>query len=363
MEVDFFEKHKTKEDLIKFLEDNQDNELYKKVLIDYKYEKELKPLQSELVLLQQWVQREEKKIAILFEGRDASGKGGTIKRFAEHLNPRYSRAVALNKHTEIEKQQWYFNRYIKRLPNAGEIVFFDRSWYNRAVVEPVMGFCTKEQYDRFMTQVSEFEHMLYESDTKIIKFWFSIDKETQKKRFESRDAAGKGGAIRRICEHLNPREYRVVALPKPDENEEGQWYFQRYINQMPIKGEIVFFDRSWYNRAVVEPVNGFCSQEQYNRFMNQVNDVERMLVESEIYLLKIYFSITKEEQEKRFVEIQNTPTKKWKFSPVDSKAIELWDKYTDFKEKMFENTQKVVSWKVIKANKKPMLELMPWSIS
>lgn len=121
---------------------------------------------------------------------------------------------------------------------------------------------------------------------------------------------------------------------------------------MPIKGEIVFFDRSWYNRAVVEPVNGFCSQEQYNRFMNQVNDVERMLVESEIYLLKIYFSITKEEQEKRFVEIQNTPTKKWKFSPVDSKAIELWDKYTDFKEKMFENTQKVVSWKVIKANKK-----------
>jgi polyphosphate kinase len=170
--------------------------------------------------------------------------------------------------------------------------------------------------------------------------------------FEGRDAAGKGGAIRRICEHLNPREYRVVALPKPDENEEGQWYFQRYINQMPIKGEIVFFDRSWYNRAVVEPVNGFCSQEQYNRFMNQVNDVERMLVESEIYLLKIYFSITKEEQEKRFVEIQNTPTKKWKFSPVDSKAIELWDKYTDFKEKMFENTQKVVSWKVIKANKK-----------
>lgn len=186
MEVDFFEKHKTKEDLIKFLEDNQDNELYKKVLIDYKYEKELKLLQSELVLLQQWVQREEKKIAILFEGRDASGKGGTIKRFAEHLNPRYGRAVALNKPTEIEKQQWYFNRYIKRLPNAGEIVFFDRSWYNRAVVEPVMGFCTKEQYDRFMTQVSEFEHMLYESDTKIIKFWFSIDKETQKKRFESR---------------------------------------------------------------------------------------------------------------------------------------------------------------------------------
>jgi len=170
--------------------------------------------------------------------------------------------------------------------------------------------------------------------------------------FEGRDAAGKGGAIRRICEHLNPREYRVVALPKPDENEEGQWYFQRYINQMPIKGEIVFFDRSWYNRAVVEPVNGFCNQKQYNYFMSQVNDLERMLVESDIYLLKIYFSITKDEQEKRFKEIQNTPTKKWKFSPVDSKAIELWDTYTVYKEKMFENTQKIVPWKVIKANKK-----------
>jgi polyphosphate kinase 2 len=170
--------------------------------------------------------------------------------------------------------------------------------------------------------------------------------------FEGRDAAGKGGAIRRISEHLNPREYRIVALPKPNENEVGQWYFQRYIEQMPIKGEIVFFDRSWYNRAIVEPVNGFCDKEQYDRFMNQVNEVERMLVESDIYLLKIYFSITKEEQEKRFKEIQETPTKKWKFSPVDSKAIELWDTYTAYKEKMFENTQKTVPWKIIKANKK-----------
>jgi polyphosphate kinase 2 len=186
MDTEFFEKHKTKEELPKYLTDNQDNELYKKVLIDYKYENELRLLQAELVLLQQWVQKEGKKIAILFEGRDASGKGGTIKRFSEHLNPRFSRTVALNKPTEIEKNQWYFNRYIKKLPNAGEIVFFDRSWYNRAVVEPVMGFCTKEQYERFMTQVSEFEHMLYEADTKIIKFWFSIDKQTQNARFKSR---------------------------------------------------------------------------------------------------------------------------------------------------------------------------------
>ena len=186
MDIDFFEKHKTREDLLKFLKSNPDNALYKKVIADFNYENELKLLQAELVLLQQWTQKEGKKIAVIFEGRDASGKGGTIKRFSEHLNPRHSRTVALNKPTEVEKQQWYFNRYIKRLPNAGEIVFFDRSWYNRAVVEPVMGFCTKQQYDRFITQVSEFEHMLYESDTKIIKFWFSIDKGTQKERFESR---------------------------------------------------------------------------------------------------------------------------------------------------------------------------------
>lgn len=170
--------------------------------------------------------------------------------------------------------------------------------------------------------------------------------------FEGRDAAGKGGAIRRITEHLPPREHRVVALPKPDEVEQGQWYFQRYINQFPKEGEIVFFDRSWYNRAVVEPVNGFCTESQYNNFMDQVNDVERMMLQSGIYLVKLYFSITKEEQEKRFKEIVDSPLKKWKFSPVDSNAIELWDQYTYYKEKMFEQTVKNVPWKVIKANRK-----------
>jgi polyphosphate kinase len=170
--------------------------------------------------------------------------------------------------------------------------------------------------------------------------------------FEGRDAAGKGGAIRRICEHLNPREYRVVALPKPDEVEQGQWYFQRYINHMPKKGEIVFFDRSWYNRAIVEPVNGFCTKLHYERFLNQVNEVERMLLESEIYLLKIYFSITRKEQARRFNEIINTPTKRWKYSEVDKKALGLWDEYTRYKEVMFERCQQVVKWKVIKANKK-----------
>lgn len=171
--------------------------------------------------------------------------------------------------------------------------------------------------------------------------------------FEGRDAAGKGGAIRRITEHLNPREHRVVALPKPNEVEAGQWYFQRYINQLPKAGEIVFFDRSWYNRAVVEPVNGFCTKEQYDIFMEQVNQFERMLVRSGIILVKLYFSITKEEQKKRFDEIIKSPLKKWKYSPVDKKALSLWDKYTAYKEKMFSHTSTdIAPWKIFKANRK-----------
>ncbi|MFT6209520.1 MAG: polyphosphate kinase 2, partial [Bacteroidia bacterium] len=154
-----------------------------KHLENREYEIELAKLQAQLVSLQRWVHKKKLRVAVLLEGRDASGKGGTIKRFTEHLNPRTSRVVALNKPTEVEQGQWFFRRYISQLPEAGEIVFFDRSWYNRAVVEPVMGFCTKEQYDQFMVQVPEFEHMLYQDGVIIIKFWFSITKEEQEKRF------------------------------------------------------------------------------------------------------------------------------------------------------------------------------------
>lgn len=170
--------------------------------------------------------------------------------------------------------------------------------------------------------------------------------------FEGRDAAGKGGAIRRIIQHLPPRAIRVVALPKPNETEIGQWYFQRYINKLPNNGEIVFFDRSWYNRAVVEPVNGFCTKKDYKIFMQQVNQFEKMIQDSGIYLLKLYFSITKKEQERRFKDIISSPIKKWKYSAVDKKALSLWDDYTTYKEAMFKNTQEYVPWKIIKANRK-----------
>ena len=208
----------------------------KKVLRNLIYEQELVELQAELVNLQQWVAKNNLRVVVLFEGRDASGKGGAIKRFTEHLNPRSMRVVALSKPTEVEQGQWYFRRYIKELPNPGEIVFFDRSWYNRAVVEPVMDFCTKSQYDHFMVQVPEFEHMLYEDGVILIKFWFSISKEEQNKRFKSR--------------------------------------------------------------------------------------------------------------------LQN-PLKIWKFSPVDMKGQELWDKYTYFKEQMFAKTHSNFSpWIIVKTNDK-----------
>ena len=213
----------------------------KKVFKEIQYEKDLRKLQEELINLQQHINKNKLRVAIIFEGRDASGKGGTIKRFIEHLNPRSSRVVALNKPTSVETGQWYFRRYIKELPNPGEIVFFDRSWYNRAVVEPVMGFCNSSQYDRFMFQVPEFEHMLYESGVTVIKFWFSISKDEQKARFDA-------------------------------------------------------------------------------RLLN--------------------------------------PLKKWKFSPVDQKGQDLWEKYTYYKEQMFSKTHTTFCpWNIVKGNNKLVARL------
>lgn len=176
--------------------------------------------------------------------------------------------------------------------------------------------------------------------------------------FEGRDAAGKGGAIRRVTEHINPRHFRIVALNIPTEDERKQWFFQRYINKLPKPGEMVLFDRSWYNRAVVEPVNGFCTDKEYKIFMGQVNEFEKMLVESDTYLIKLYFSITKEEQGKRFEEIRKNPSKRWKLTEVDENSRRLWDEYTTYKKTMFEKTNtEHAPWKIIDANNKPKARL------
>jgi polyphosphate kinase 2 len=171
--------------------------------------------------------------------------------------------------------------------------------------------------------------------------------------FEGRDAAGKGGAIKRFMEHLNPRGARVVALEKPSEVERGQWYFQRYVEHLPTVGEIVLFDRSWYNRAGVERVMGFCSEEEYREFLRQVPDFERNLVRSGTHLIKFWFSVSRQEQSRRFKERKVHPLKQWKLSPIDMASLDKWDDYTQAKEAMFFHTDTADSpWTVIKSDDK-----------
>ena len=176
--------------------------------------------------------------------------------------------------------------------------------------------------------------------------------------FEGRDAAGKGGAIRRFMEHLNPRGARVVALEKPSEAERGQWYFQRYVQNLPTRGEIVLFDRSWYNRAGVERVMGFCTEAEYAEFLRQVPEFERQLVRSGIHLFKFWFSVSREEQRRRFKERQIHPLKQWKLSPIDLASLDKWKEYTEAKEAMFLHTDTPdAPWTVIKSDCKKRARL------
>ena len=201
----------------------------------------------------------------------------------------------------------------------------------------------------------DYQEQLFKLQAELVNLqkWVTKNKKRVCIIFEGRDAAGKGGSIRRMTEHLNPRARRVVALSKPTEVEQGQWYFRRYIKEMPNPGELVFFDRSWYNRAIVEPVMGFCSKEQYNKFMIHVPEFENMLYEDGILLIKFWFSVTKEEQLKRFESRLASPLKRWKFSPVDQEGQNKWDIYTHYKDQMFANTHTAFSpWIIIKTNNK-----------
>lgn len=176
--------------------------------------------------------------------------------------------------------------------------------------------------------------------------------------FEGRDAAGKGGTIKRFMEHLNPRGARVIALEKPSEQELGQWYFQRYVQHLPTQGEFVFFDRSWYNRAGVERVMNFCTEEQYQTFMRQVPDFEKNLTDSNIHLIKFWFSVTRDEQRRRFSQREAHPLKQWKLSPIDKASLDKWCEYTLAKEAMFYNTDTSESpWIVIKSDCKKRARL------
>ncbi|MEP0201632.1 MAG: polyphosphate kinase 2 [Halioglobus sp.] len=176
--------------------------------------------------------------------------------------------------------------------------------------------------------------------------------------FEGRDAAGKGGTIKRFMEHLNPRGARVVALEKPTDLEKGQWYFQRYINHFPTRGEIVMFDRSWYNRAGVERVMEFCTPEEYLEFMRQTPEMERMITRSGVHLFKYWFSVTQQEQHLRFDKRANDPLKQWKLSPVDRASLDKWDEYTEAKEAMFFYTDTAdAPWTIVKSSDKKRARL------
>lgn len=249
-------------------------------------------------------------------------------------------------------------------PQAAETVGLQLS------VEEAAKLHSRREFIRFMQSrnidVRKIQNAIaYENELELLQIelvklqrWIANEGKRLAIIFEGRDAAGKGGTIRRFVEHLNPRAMRVVALPKPTEEERGQWYFQRYMKRLPNKGEIVFFDRSWYNRGIVEPVNNFCTRQEYERFMQQVPEFEHMLVEDGVILVKFWFSISRAEQLARFRSREKNPLKQWKLSPLDGRAQELWDAYTKYKELVLSRTHTCYSpWIIVKANNKKRARL------
>ncbi|UOO93683.1 MULTISPECIES: polyphosphate kinase 2 [Vitreoscilla] len=212
--------------------------------------------------------------------------------------------------------------------------------------------------NRISRKVYEHDKQLLQIELLKVQSWV---KETGQRivcLFEGRDAAGKGGTIKRFMEHLNPRGARVVALEKPTEVERGQWYFQRYLNHLPTAGEMVLFDRSWYNRAGVEKVMGFCESHEYLQFMRQAPEVERMLVNDGIHIFKFWFSVSREEQLRRFISRRDDPLKHWKLSPIDIQSLDRWDDYTEAKNQMFFHTHTGdAPWMVIKSDDKKRARL------
>ncbi|MFA5460690.1 MAG: polyphosphate kinase 2 [Sulfurimonas sp.] len=199
----------------------------------------------------------------------------------------------------------------------------------------------EQELEKLQIELLKFQNHVKEKGLKVLMI------------FEGRDAAGKGGTIKRITERLNPRGARIVALPKPSDQERSQWYFQRYVAHLPSAGEIVLFDRSWYNRAMVEPVMGFCSEREHHKFLSDAPQFEKMIAEEEIKIFKFYFSVTKEEQARRFAKREQDPLKQYKLSDVDLKAQNLWDEYALAKYMMLSATHTDVSpWTVVKSDNK-----------
>jgi polyphosphate kinase 2 len=225
---------------------------------------------------------------------------------------------------------------------------------------PTLGFETGEYpyATKYSTKDYEKEKAQLQAELLKVQKWVNDTGQKFVLLFEGRDAAGKGGTIKRFMEHLNPREARVVALNKPTDEERGYWFFQRYIQHLPTEGEMVFYDRSWYNRAGVERVMGFCSPNEYLEFMRQTPELERMLARSGIQLYKYWFSVTQDEQKRRFDARKTDPLKRWKLSPIDLASLEKWDDYSEAKEAMFFYTNTAdAPWTIIKSNDKKRARL------
>jgi len=222
-------------------------------------------------------------------------------------------------------------------------------------------------YDTRLSPVA-YEEQLRELQVELIKLqtWIKQSGQRLVVLFEGRDAAGKGGTIKRFAEHLNPRHARIVSLDKPSEDEKGQWYFQRYIEQLPTRGEMVLFDRSWYNRAGVERVMGFCTEAEYEAFFLQTVDLERSLIDSGILMFKLWFDVSRSEQRRRMLERSKDPLKRWKLSPVDVRALDKWEEYGAAEQAIFERTATPQSpWVRIKSDckRRARLQAMRYTLS
>ncbi len=251
-----------------------------------------------------------------------------------------------------------FREYLDALLAQGYTVSHDDHGSDPDLIDPggsaVETWREDYPYDERMTR-AEYERLKYALQVELLKFQYWTQDTGQRHIivFEGRDAAGKGGTIKRFMEHLNPRAARVVALTKPTTTEAGQWYFQRYVEHFPTAGEIVLFDRSWYNRAGVERVMGFCTDEEYGQFMRTAPLFEQMLVDSGSTLTKFWFSVTQSEQRTRFAIRQIDPVRRWKLSPMDVESLDKWDAYTSAKEAMFAITDTDHSpWTTVKSNDK-----------
>jgi len=238
----------------------------------------------------------------------------------------------IDTHKNTKHKSDNFKRKRKKMKEKGDKV---RIWVKKDTLK------YEKELTLLQTELLKFQNYVKEKGLKVLML------------FEGRDAAGKRGTIKRITEHLNPRGARVVALEKPSDTEQSQWYFQRYTKYLPSAGEMVFFDRSWYNRATVEPVMGFCTHDEHYGFLRDVPKFEEMLIKSNIILIKFYFSFSKDEQLKRFTKIQNDPLKQYKLSPIDRKAQSLWAQYTIAKFTMLVASHtNIAPWIIVKSDNK-----------